>query len=65
MRTDPGNAAAAAGIIGRIEMGRRQRCYFVIDPKQDMFFVLLEQTPTERQRIQRTLKQLIYEAMEN
>jgi hypothetical protein len=46
-------------------MGRRQRCYFVIDPKQDMFFVLLEQTPTERQRIQRTLKQLIYEAMEN
>ncbi len=40
-------------------------CYFVIDRKQDMFFVLLEQTPTERQRIQRTLKQLIYEAMEN
>lgn len=39
-------------------------CYFVIDPKQDMFFVLLEQTPTERQRIQRTLKQLVYEAME-
>jgi hypothetical protein len=26
---------------------------------------VLEQTPTERQRIQRTLKQLIYEAMEN
>jgi hypothetical protein len=28
-------------------------------------FVLLEQTPTERQRVQRTLKQLVYEAMEN
>jgi hypothetical protein len=27
--------------------------------------VLLEQTPTERQRIQKTVKQLIYEAMEN
>src|SRR6266851_480966 len=40
-------------------------CYFVIDRKQDMFFVLLEQTPTERQRIQRTAKKLIYEAMEN
>ena len=37
----------------------------VIDPKQDMFLVLLEQTPSERQRIQRTLKQLVYEAMEN
>jgi hypothetical protein len=37
----------------------------VIDRKQDMFFVLLEQSPSERQRIQRTLKLLIYEAMEN
>ena len=37
----------------------------VIDPKQEMFFMLLEQTPSERQRIQRTLKQLVYEAMEN
>jgi hypothetical protein len=27
--------------------------------------VLLEQSPSERQRIQRTLKLLIYEAMEN
>jgi len=30
-----------------------------------MFFVLLQQTPSERQRIQKTVKQLIYEAMEN
>ena len=40
-------------------------CYMVIDRKQDMFFVVLEQTPTERQRVQRTLKQLVYEALEN
>jgi len=37
----------------------------VIDRKQEMFFVVLEQTPTERQRIQRTLKQMVYEALEN
>jgi hypothetical protein len=37
----------------------------VIDPKQDMFFVLLEQTPSERQPIQKAIKLLIYEAMEN
>jgi len=37
----------------------------VIDRKQDMFFVLLEQTPSERQRVQRTLKQLVYESLEN
>jgi hypothetical protein len=37
----------------------------VIDRRQDMFFVLLEQTPSERGRIQATVKKLIYEAMEN
>ena len=30
-----------------------------------MIYILLEQTPTERQRVQRTLKQLVYEALEN
>ncbi|MEH2561358.1 hypothetical protein V1289_000985 [Bradyrhizobium sp. AZCC 2289] len=37
----------------------------VIDPKQDMFFVLLEQTPSERQRVQRTLEQIAHESLEN
>jgi hypothetical protein len=37
----------------------------VIDRKQDMFFVLLEQAPSERQRVQRTLEQLVYESLEN
>jgi hypothetical protein len=37
----------------------------VIDRKQDMFFVLLEQTPSERQRVQWTLEQLAYESLEN
>lgn len=36
----------------------------VIDPKQDMF-VLLEQTPSERQRVQRTLEQIVHESLEN
>jgi hypothetical protein len=37
----------------------------VIDPNQDMFFVLLEQTPSERQRVQRTFEQFVYESLEN
>jgi hypothetical protein len=37
----------------------------VIDPKQDMIFVLLEQTPSERQRVQRTLEQIVHESLEN
>ena len=66
IRTDPGNAKPPPpGDLGELKWDGASGCYFVIDPKQDMFFVLLEQTPTERQRIQRTLKQLIYEAMES
>ncbi len=37
----------------------------VIDPKQDVFFVLLEQTPSEHQRVQWTLEQIVYESLEN
>ncbi|WP_407151677.1 serine hydrolase domain-containing protein [Bradyrhizobium sp. ORS 86] len=66
VRTDPGNAKPPPpGDLGELKWDGASGCYFVIDRKQDMFFILLEQTPTERQRIQRTLKQLIYEAMEN
>jgi CubicO group peptidase (beta-lactamase class C family) len=66
VRTDPGNAKPPPpGNLGELKWDGASGCYFVIDPKQDMFFVLLEQTPTERQRIQRTLKQLVYESMEN
>ena len=66
VRTDPGNAKPPPpGSLGELKWDGASGCYFVIDRKQDMFFVLLEQTPSERQRIQRTLKLLIYEAMEN
>jgi CubicO group peptidase (beta-lactamase class C family) len=66
VRTDPGNAVPPPpGSLGELKWDGASGCYFVIDRRQDMFFVLLEQTPTERQRVQRTVKQLIYEAMEN
>ncbi|WGR91456.1 beta-lactamase family protein [Bradyrhizobium sp. ISRA435] len=66
VRTDPGNAKPPPpGDLGELKWDGASGCYFVIDRKQDMFFILLEQTPSERQRIQRTLKQLIYEAMDN
>ena len=65
VRTDPGNAKPPPpGDLGELKWDGASGCYFVVDPKQDMFFVLLEQTPTERQRVQRTLKQLVYESME-
>src|SRR6476619_2515723 len=53
------------GLIGELKWEGASGCYMVIDRKQDMLFVLLEQTPSERQRVQRTLKQLVYESLEN
>ena len=66
VRTDPGNAKPPPpGSLGELKWDGAAGCYFVIDRKQDMFFVLLEQTPSERQPIQKAVKLLIYEAMEN
>jgi CubicO group peptidase (beta-lactamase class C family) len=66
VRTDPGNAKPPPpGSLGELKWDGASGCYFVVDRKQDMFFVLMEQTPSERQRIQKAVKQLIYEAMEN
>ncbi len=66
VRTDPGNVKPPPpGSLGELKWDGASGCYFVIDRKQDMFFVLLEQTPSQRQPIQKAVKQLIYEAMEN
>jgi CubicO group peptidase (beta-lactamase class C family) len=66
VRTDPGNAKPPPpGSLGELKWDGASGCYFVVDRKQDMFFVLMEETPSQRQRIQKAVKQLIYEAMEN
>src|SRR5258705_10736479 len=66
VRPDPGNAKPPPpGSLGELKWDGAAGCYMVVYRKQDMFFVVLEQTPTERQRVQRTLKQLVYEALEN
>jgi CubicO group peptidase (beta-lactamase class C family) len=66
VRTNPGLAnPTPPGDLGELKWDGASGCYFVIDPKQDMFFVLLEETPSERQKIQPMVKKLIYEAMEN
>lgn len=66
VRTDAGNAKPPPpGSLGELKWDGASGCYFVIDPRQDFFFVLLEQTPSERQRIQKAVKALVYEALEN
>jgi CubicO group peptidase (beta-lactamase class C family) len=66
VRTEPGvTKPPPPGSIGELKWDSASGCYFVIDRRQDMFFVLLEQTPSERVRIQAAVKKLIYEALEN
>jgi CubicO group peptidase (beta-lactamase class C family) len=66
VRTDPGNAKPPPpGSLGELKWDGASGCYFIIDRRQDMFFILMQQTPSQRQRIQPALKRLIYEAMEN
>ena len=66
VRTGPGKAKPPApGSLGELKWDGASGCYFVIDRKQDMFFVLMEQTPSQRMLVQPAVKKLIYEAMEN
>jgi CubicO group peptidase (beta-lactamase class C family) len=66
VRTDPGNAKPPPpGSLGELKWDGASGCYFMIDRKQDMFLILMEQTASQRQRIQTALKKLVYEALEN
>jgi len=65
IRTDPGKAVPPPpGSIGEIKWDGASGTYFVIDRANDMFFILLENSPSERTRIQPALKRIIYEAFE-
>jgi len=63
IRTDPGNAVPPPpGSLGEIKWDGATGVYFVIDRAQDMFFILMEDAPFERMRVQVTLKKIIYDA---
>jgi len=64
IRTDPGKAVPPPpGSIGEIKWDGASGTYFVVDRANDMFFILLENSPSERTRIQPALKQIIYDAI--
>ena len=66
LRTDHGVLnPPAPGSLGELKWDGAGGCYLVVDRAQDMFFVLLEETPSERHKIQPMVKRLIYEALEN
>ena len=65
VRTDPGNAKPPpAGSIGELKWDSGSGTYFGVDPKLDMFYIMMEQTQTERGRILPIFKKLVYDAFE-
>jgi CubicO group peptidase (beta-lactamase class C family) len=65
VRTDPGHAVPPPpGSLGEIKWDGATGVYIVVDRAQDMFFVLMENAPSERMHVQVTLKKIIYDAFE-
>jgi CubicO group peptidase (beta-lactamase class C family) len=65
IRTDPGNAVPPPpGSLGEIKWDGATGVYIVVDRAQNMFFVLMENAPSERMRIEVDLKKIIYDAFE-
>src|SRR3982075_1114261 len=64
IRTEPGNVVPPPpGSLGEIKWDGATGVYLVVDRAQDMFFILLENAPSERTRIQPVLKRIIYDAL--
>lgn len=65
VRTEAGNATPPPpGSLGELKWDGAGGTYFFIDRAQDMFVVLMIQSPSERGRIQPALKQMVYDAFE-
>lgn len=63
IRTEPGDTVPPPpGSPGEIKWDGATGVYFVIDRAQDMFFVLMQNAPSEHVRIQESLKEIIYDA---
>ena len=48
----------------RSQMGWPTGVYIVVDRAEDMFFVVMQDSPSGRQRVNTTIKKIIYDALE-
>jgi CubicO group peptidase (beta-lactamase class C family) len=63
IRTDPGNAVPPPpGSLGEIKWDGATGVYLVVDRAQDMFFVVMENSPSGRMHVITTIKKIIYDA---
>src|SRR6266699_3066022 len=65
VRTDAGDAVPPPpGSLGEIKWDGATGVYLVVDRAQDMFFVVMENSPSGRLHVEVTLKKIIYDAFE-
>jgi CubicO group peptidase (beta-lactamase class C family) len=65
VRTDPGNAVPPPpGSLGEIKWDGATGCYIVVDRAEDMFFVVMQDSPSGRMHVVTTVKKTIYDAFE-
>ena len=65
VRTDPGNAVPPPpGSPGEIKWDGATGVYIVVDRAQDMFFVVMQNSPSGRLHVQVNVKKMIYDAFE-
>ena len=63
VRADAGSAVPPPpGSLGEIKWDGATGCYLVVDRAQDMFFVVMQNSPSERIHILVNLKRMIYDA---
>jgi len=65
VRTDPGFAIPSpAGSPGEFKWDGATGVYIVVDREEDMFFVVMQDSPSGRQHVNRTIKKIVYDAFE-
>ena len=65
IRTDPGNASPPApGSLGEIKWDGATGVYLVVDRAEDMFFVVMQDSPSGRMHVITTIKKIVYDALE-
>jgi CubicO group peptidase (beta-lactamase class C family) len=53
-----------SGSLGEIKWDGATGCYIVVDPAEDMFFVVMQDSPSGRMPVITTIKKIIYDALE-
>src|SRR5246127_885168 len=65
VRTDPGFAnPPPPGSLGEFKWDGATGAYIVVDRAEDMFFVVMQDSPSGRMHVNTTIKKIIYDALE-